>query len=160
MSSTFGERSHGFLNSRSVPHSVEWRRKSAVVPNSSSSQFFTGVTSTATEGPKLLEPSPVTLRNAAAPTSTTACSAFSSTDWASAFPAASRKNTTKTNLAGLNMAQERTPRLSPLLVLPSDQSRVGLQFRQKYLKWNQLRTVQSRENSFSDIPENVAQFFR
>src|SRR5579862_9414911 len=27
MNSTFGEKSQGFLKSRSVPHSVEWRRK-------------------------------------------------------------------------------------------------------------------------------------
>jgi hypothetical protein len=38
---------------------VAWRRKSAGLPNSSSSQFFIGVTSMATEGPKLFAPSPV-----------------------------------------------------------------------------------------------------
>src|ERR1700743_3395942 len=86
MNSTFGEMSHGFLKSKSVPHSVECRRKSAVVPNSSSSQFLMGVTSTATEGPKLFAES-VTLRNAAAPTSTTARSSSSLDDCADAFVA-------------------------------------------------------------------------
>src|ERR1700691_5948238 len=105
INSTLGEMSQGFLNNRSVPHSVECRRNSAAVPNSNSSQFFTGVTSTATEGPKLFEASPVTLRNAAAPTSTTASSFSSSTDCAAAFPAHKRKDNTQTNLTRLNMAQ-------------------------------------------------------
>src|SRR5580700_9423883 len=84
MNSAFFDSVQGFLNRRSVSHSVECRLKSGVTPASSSSHFSIGVTSTATVGPKLA-PAPVTLWEAAPPTSTTAASSCSS-DCAKAFP--------------------------------------------------------------------------
>lgn len=59
INSTLFESVHGFLNKRSVPHSVEWRVNSEVMPASSSSHLSIGVTSTAIVGPKLETALPV-----------------------------------------------------------------------------------------------------
>src|SRR5580658_8653876 len=75
MSSTFFESVQGFLNRRSVSHSVECRVKSGVTPASSSSHFSIGVTSAATLGPKL-DP-PLTFQLAAPPSSTMAMGSLS-----------------------------------------------------------------------------------
>src|SRR5438045_7583317 len=61
MNSTFLEMSHGFLNRRSVSHSVECRANCGVTPTSSSSQRLIGVNSTATVGPRL-DPPPFTFQ--------------------------------------------------------------------------------------------------
>src|ERR1017187_102546 len=53
MNSTVRESVQGFLNKRSVAHSVAWCAKLGVTPASSSSQFSIGETSTATVGPTL-----------------------------------------------------------------------------------------------------------
>src|SRR5580700_6277016 len=84
MNSTFFERVQGFLNRRSVFHSVECLLKSGVTPASSSSHFSIGVTSTATLGPKLDPPSLI-FQLAAPPSSTMVVGSFS-TDCAKALP--------------------------------------------------------------------------
>src|SRR5580658_917837 len=84
MNSTFSERVHGFLNRRSVSHSVESRLKSGVTPASISSQLSIGVTSTAISGPKLV-PLPVRLWLGAAPISIIAAGSLS-TDCADILP--------------------------------------------------------------------------
>ena len=83
--------SHGFLKSRSVSHSVEPFAKSGVTPASSSSQFFIGVTSTATAGPKD-EPPPFTFQFPAPPASTIAAGSLSG-DWAEALALHTNKPT-------------------------------------------------------------------
>ena len=95
INSVFLERVQGFLNSRSVLHSVEWRGKSGVTPASSSSQFSMGVTSTATEGPKLAAKS-LKLQAAAPPSSRTAADSFSA-DCANARPEQRNKHTNKSS---------------------------------------------------------------
>src|ERR1700676_4898104 len=103
MNSALRERVHGFLNSRSVSHSVECDRNSAVTPASSSSQFSMGVTSTATEGPKLDPPS-LRLQLPAPPSSITAAGSFS-TDCAKAVAEDKIRADSKTNLV-----MQMTPR--------------------------------------------------
>src|ERR1700741_808574 len=76
MNSAFFERVHGFLNNKSVSHSVELWAKSGVVPASSSSQCSMGVTSTAKAGPKAGAP-PLTFQLVAAPNSRIAIGSFS-----------------------------------------------------------------------------------
>jgi hypothetical protein len=76
------------------------------VPNSSSSQCLIGVTSTATDGPKLLAVSPLTLRKAAPPSSTTECSFSSSVACAEAFLAQKTKSSRKRSLGRWGMAQD------------------------------------------------------
>lgn len=95
INSTLRESVHGFLNRRSVSHSVEWRRKSGVTPASISSQFSIGVNSTAKDGPKLDEPSWV-FQLAAPPNSTTAAGSFSA-DCAKAHPDQSSKHVISPN---------------------------------------------------------------
>src|ERR1039458_7519816 len=97
MNSALFESVQGFLNRRSVSHSVECRLKSDVTPTSSSKRFSIGVTSSATVGPKL-EPSPVRLWDADPPISTTAAGSLS-TDCAKAFPAQRNNDTSKMGLA-------------------------------------------------------------
>ncbi len=107
MNSAFGDRVHGFLNSRSTSHSVERRAKSGVTPASSSSQFSIGVTSTATSGPKL-DTGFFKSRAAAAPSSTIAMDSGSvSACCARALP-------------GQRTKQHATnPRLKPLILTGS-----------------------------------------
>src|ERR1035438_8479647 len=76
MNSAFLESVQGFLNSRSVSHSVERWAKVGVTPLSSSSQFSIGVTSTATVGP-MLDPPSFRFQPGATPSSTTAAGSFS-----------------------------------------------------------------------------------
>ncbi len=68
MNSTVLDRVQGFLNRKSVSHSVWPCWNSGPVPASSSSQFSTGVTSTAADGPKPAPP-PFRLYSAVAPIS-------------------------------------------------------------------------------------------
>src|SRR5579871_1577714 len=56
MNSAFRVSVHGFLKSRSVSHSVEYRVKNGDTPPSNSSQFSTGVASAARLGAKLAAP--------------------------------------------------------------------------------------------------------
>src|ERR1700733_15496229 len=83
MNSTFGLRSQGFLNRKSVLHSVEWRPNDDVTPISNSSQFRIGVNSTATVGPKL-DPGSLTLQPGAAPISSIAAGSPSLSEFANA----------------------------------------------------------------------------
>src|SRR5579863_2595440 len=94
MNSALRESVQGFLNRRSVSHSVELLPKSGVTPASSSSQFSIGVTSTATVGPKL-DPPPLKFQFAAPPSSTTATGSLSA-DCANALPAHRNNNANKT----------------------------------------------------------------
>src|SRR5215472_14190991 len=102
MNSTFGDIVQGFLNKRSVLHSVERQLKSGVTPASSSSHFFIGVTSTATVGPNP-DPPPLTFQLAAPPSSMTATDSFCSlsTDCPNAFPHERNKAATSTDLVTL-----------------------------------------------------------
>src|SRR5579872_990108 len=75
MNSTFLESVQGFLKSKSVSHSAEWRAKSDDVPTSISSQFSIGVNSTATS-PPTLEP-PILFRLLAPPNSIIATGSLS-----------------------------------------------------------------------------------
>src|ERR1700691_5480543 len=84
MNSAFLERVQGFLNNRSVSHSVELRVKNGAVPSSSSSQCSIGVTSAAKLGANVAAP-PLTFQLAAPPSSTIAAGSFS-TVCAKAFP--------------------------------------------------------------------------
>src|ERR1019366_4130929 len=101
MNSTFFERVHGFLNRRSVSHSVECLRKSGVPPASSSSQFSMGVTSTAAVGPKL-DP-PLRFQAAEPPSSSTAAASRSggATACARACPEQRSKDVMKTVFAAI-----------------------------------------------------------
>src|SRR5580692_3134979 len=101
MNSAFRERVQGFLNSRSVPHSVECAENRGVTPASSSSQFSIGVTSTAAVGPKLDPPS-LTFQLAAPPSSTIAAGFFSP-DCAKAFPKERHKHAINTHLVLLRI---------------------------------------------------------
>src|SRR5215469_6999915 len=102
MNSTFGDIVQGFLNKRSVLHSVECRLKSRVTPASSSSHFSIGVTSTATVGPNP-DPPPLTFQLAAPPSSRTATDSFSplSTDCAKVFRQNRNKNAINTDFVAL-----------------------------------------------------------
>src|SRR5215472_538856 len=102
MNSTFGDIVQGFLNKRSVLHSVECRLKSRVTPASSSSHFSIGVTSTATVGPNP-DPPPLTFQLAAPPSSRTATDSFSplSTDCAKVFRQMRNKNAINTDFVAL-----------------------------------------------------------
>jgi len=81
---------------------VEWCLNRAVVPNSSSSQFFIGVTSAATLGPKLDVPL-VTLREALPPNSITAAGSVSlSTDCAAVIPEQKSENVARTSMRWRN----------------------------------------------------------
>src|SRR5580693_1420032 len=84
MNSTFLVRVHGFLNRRSVSHSVELCAKAAVVPNSSSSQFSIGVISTAAVGPALQAVS-LKFQLGAPPISRIAIGSWPASAWAIAF---------------------------------------------------------------------------
>src|SRR5215471_3888352 len=99
MNSFLSDNIHGFLNKRSVVHSVECRLNSGVTPASSSSQFSIGVNSTATVGPKL-DWASVKLRSAAAPSSMTAAGSLSPA-WAIALAVQKNKDRTKIGLAAL-----------------------------------------------------------
>src|ERR1700721_3015045 len=77
MNSALREMVQGFLNSRSVSHSVELRVKKGETPASSSSQFSIGVVSTAKFGANVAAP-PVTFQLVAAPISRMATGSFSS----------------------------------------------------------------------------------
>src|SRR5580700_2399558 len=99
MNSTFSDSAQGFLKRRSVPHSVERRLKSGVTPASSSSQFSTGVTSTATSGPKP-DPPPLIFQPAAPPSSITAAGSFS-LDCANAFLEQKNNAANNTNFVAL-----------------------------------------------------------
>src|SRR6202044_3588532 len=77
MNSALGEMVQGFLNSRSVSHSVALRVKKGDTPASSSSQFSIGVVSTAKFGAKVAAP-PVTFQLVDAPISRMAAGSFSS----------------------------------------------------------------------------------
>src|SRR5580704_7221783 len=69
MNSAFRDSVQGFLKSKSVSHSVEFRVKNGDTPASNSSQFSTGVVSAAKLGAKVAAP-PVVFQLVAAPTST------------------------------------------------------------------------------------------
>src|SRR5579871_516427 len=69
MNSAFRDSVQGFLNSKSVSHSVEFRVKNGDTPASNSSQFSIGVVSAARLGAKLAAP-PVVFQLVEAPSST------------------------------------------------------------------------------------------
>ena len=75
MNSAFRDISHGFLKSRSVSHSVEFRVKKGDTPASSSSQFSIGVVSAARLGANVAAP-PFKFQLVAAPTSMMAAGSF------------------------------------------------------------------------------------
>src|SRR5579863_2710597 len=75
--STVGDRSKGFLNIKSVSHSVCPRLNRVVTPVSITSQFLMGVNSTEADGPKL-ERAPFNPHSPAPPSSTTAKGSLSS----------------------------------------------------------------------------------
>src|SRR5579863_1026347 len=68
MNSAFGDSVQGFLNRKSVSHSVDFRMKNGDTPASSSSQFSIGVVSAARLGAKLAAP-PVVFQLVEAPSS-------------------------------------------------------------------------------------------
>lgn len=76
MNSALRESVHGFLNSRSVSHSVVRPPKKGDTPTSNSSQFSIGVVSAARFGAKEAAP-PVTVQLVAAPISRIAAGSFS-----------------------------------------------------------------------------------
>src|SRR5215469_1629932 len=100
MNSTVRERVQGFLNKRSVPHSVVLCPKLGVTPASSSSQFSIGVSSTAAVGPKLEVWSP-RLRLGAAPISNTATCSTSFFSCADANPRQTKNDVDQTHFAAL-----------------------------------------------------------
>src|ERR1035438_1826760 len=95
MNSAFLESVQGFLNSRSVSHSVERWANVGVTPPSSSSQFSIGVTSTAAVGP-MLDPPSLRFQPGATPSSATAVVSFS-TGCGKAVPAKRNKDAIKTD---------------------------------------------------------------
>src|SRR6516225_6951885 len=97
MNSTVRERVQGFLNKRSLAHSVVWCPKLGVTPASSSSQFSIGETSTATVGPKL-EVRSFKFRLGAAPISITATSSTSFFSCADAYPTKTKTDIVQTHL--------------------------------------------------------------
>jgi hypothetical protein len=90
MNSSFLDKSHGFLNRKSVSHSVERRVNNGVVPASSSSQVSIGVISAAKSAPKL-DP-PLTFQLAAPPSSTIAIGSSESLLVSSAKAQAGERN--------------------------------------------------------------------
>src|SRR5579872_1441019 len=97
INSTVRESVQGFLNKRSVDHSVVCWPRLGVTPASSSSHFSIGVTSTATVGPKLAVRS-LRFQLGAAPISITATSSASFFSSATAYPRLRRSDAAQIHL--------------------------------------------------------------
>src|SRR6185312_708452 len=134
MNSAVRDSVHGFLKRTPVSHSAEWRVKSPAVPASISSQFSTGVNSTA-RSPPALDPPPISLLTA--PPASMVAAGSPSIACANALPDRSSRNI---------HAHLRTPRNLTKFILKREHG--------PHVHWNRFRAVERR----LQVPRHAAIF--